>query len=264
MTKPSSIIYRNNLASVDKRLTAAIDRGCSKCATTPTVFFRADDIGIPSKQFSQLIVSFKKHKMPLCLATVPTWLNASRVTDLKQLTGNSKRQWCWHQHGYVHRNFEPVGKNQEFGPTRTYSAITSSLEKGKDRLDLYLGSLNQPVFTPPWNRCSSDALQALQDLNFMAISRSRGAKPPAKAAFPDFQVNVDLHTRKEQSPDLGFNNLLTELEESLASGRCGVMLHHQRMNDRAVHLLDTLLSCLQKKAGISFVHFGDLLNPNFS
>jgi Uncharacterized protein conserved in bacteria (DUF2334) len=260
MTKPSSIIYRNNLTSVEKRLTAAIDKGCSKSSTTPTVFFRADDIGIPSKQFSQLIVSFKKHKMPLCLATVPTWLNPNRLKDLQQLTGDSKSLWCWHQHGYVHHNFELEGKNQEFGPARTYSEITSSLEKGKHRLDLLLGVLNQPVFTPPWNRCSSDALQALQDLNFRAISRSRNAKPPTKTAFPDFQVNVDLHTRKEQSPDLGFNNLLTELEESLATGRCGVMLHHQRMNHRAVHLLDTLLSCLQKKTGISFVHFGDLLS----
>lgn len=260
MTKPSSIIYRASFTALEKRLTSAIERGCGKCTTNPTVFFRADDIGIPSKQFNQLIVSFKKHKMPLCLATVPTWLTTCRLKNLRQLTGHSQGQWCWHQHGYVHRNFEPVGKNQEFGPARTYNEMSSSLEKGQARLDILLGALNQPVFTPPWNRCSMEALQALQDLNFRAISRSRGAKPPTKIDFPDFQVNVDLHTRKEHNPAMGFNNLLIELEESLASSRCGIMLHHQRMNDRAVHLLDTLLSCLQKKAGISFVHFGDLLS----
>lgn len=260
MTKPSSTIYRANLPELEKQLTSAIERGCSKCATTPTVFFRADDIGIPSQQFSQLIASFKKHKMPLCLATVPTWLNPRRLKDLQQLTGNSKAQWCWHQHGYVHRNFERVGKNQEFGPARTYSEVNSSLEKGKNRLNLLLGTLNQPVFTPPWNRCSVETLQSLQDLNFKAISRSRGAKPHTKEAFPDFQVNVDLHTRKELNPNDGVQNLLDELEENLASGRCGIMLHHQRMNDRAVHLLDTLLACLQKQAGLSFVHFGDLLS----
>ena len=259
MTKPSSIIYRNPLASVEERLTSAIEKGCNACTTTPTVFFRADDIAIPSKQFSQLIESFKKHKMPLCLATVPTWLNTSRLADLQPLVGCSTSQWCWHQHGYVHRNFEPVGKNQEFGPARTYSEITSSIKKGKDRLDLLLGALNQPVFTPPWNRCSKETLQALQDLKFHAISRSRGAQPPTTAIFPDFQVNVDLHTRKEQASDQGFHNLLAELEQSLASGRCGIMLHHQRMNNHAVDFLDTLLSCLHKNTGISFVHFGDLL-----
>jgi len=259
MTKPSSKIYLDNLPELEKQLTSAIDRGCSKCTTTPTVFFRADDIGIPSKQFSQLIVSFKNYKVPLCLATVPTWLNTSRLKDLQQLTGDSKSQWCWHQHGYVHRNFEQVGKKQEFGPARTSSEITSSLEKGKNRLNLLLGTLNQPVFTPPWNRCSMETLQSLQDLNFMAISRSRGAKPHTQEAFPDFQVNVDLHTRKEVNSDLGFQHLLSELEQSLVFGKCGIMLHHQRMNARALHLLNTLLGCLQKQAGIAFVHFGDLL-----
>ena len=260
MTKPSSTIYRSPLPELKKKFTSVIERGCSKCSTSPTVFFRADDIGIPSKQFSQLISSFKKHKMPLCLATVPTWLTPRRLKDLQQLTGDSKAQWCWHQHGYVHRNFELIGKNQEFGPARTYNEVTSSLEKGKNRLNFLLGTLNQPVFTPPWNRCSIETLQSLQDLKFQAISRSLGAKPHTKETFPDFQVNVDLHTRKEFSPSDGFQNLLAELEQSLASGRCGIMLHHQRMNGRAVHLLDTLLACLKKKVGISFVHFGDLLS----
>lgn len=259
MTKPVSIIYRANLSDTKQRLTAAIDKGCSKCLTTPTVFFRADDIGIPSRQFKQLIANFKKYTMPLCLATVPTWLTAQRFENLQKLTGNSKQQWCWHQHGYVHRNFEKVGKNQEFGPARTYGEITANLEKGKNRLNLLLGELNYPVFTPPWNRCSQDTLQSLENLHFQAISRSRGAKPHTHDNFPDFQVNVDLHTRKEMCPEQGFANLLEELEQSLASGKCGIMIHHQRMNSHALQLLDTLLTCLRKKAGISFVHFGDLL-----
>lgn len=259
MTKPSAIIYRSDLPDTKKLLTAAIDKGSSKCPTTPTVFFRADDIGIPSQQFKQLITCFKKHSMPLCLATVPTWLTTQRLEALQNLTGISKQQWCWHQHGYVHRNFEMAGKNQEFGSARNYSEITSSLEKGKTRLNLLLGVVNRPIFTPPWNRCNQDTLQSLQYLNFRAISRSRGAKPHTQEAFPDFQVNVDLHTRKEMCPEQGFANLLKELEQSLASGKCGIMLHHQRMNNRAVQLLDTLLSCLRKKVGISFVHFDDLL-----
>lgn len=252
-------MYRVNLPDVKKRLTAAIDTGCSNCPTIPTVFFRADDIGIPSRQYNQLIVCFKEHKMPLCLATVPTWLNAYRLQELQKITGSSKNQWCWHQHGYLHRNYEVEGKNQEFGPVRPPSEIFLSLKKGKDRLNFLLGNLNQPIFTPPWNRCSHDTLQSLQDLNFKAISRSRGARPTTEAMFPDFQVNVDLHTRKEDNPDEGFQMLLSELEHSLTFGKCGIMIHHQRMNARALQLLDILLGCLHKKAGISLVHFGDLL-----
>ena len=260
MTKPSSQIYRSTLSEVEKLLTFAIERGCYGCSTTPLVFFRADDIGIPSNQFIQLIEIFRKHQLPLCLATVPTWLTANRLSTLQQITGNSKKQWYWHQHGYVHRNFEQIGKNQEFGSVRNYSDITSSLKKGKNRLNLLLGTLNQPVFTPPWNRCSMETLQSLKKLGFKAISRSRGAKPPTSPTFPDFQVNVDLHTRKESHAEQGFLNLLGEIEQSLATGSCGIMLHHQRMNIRAVTFLDIFLQCLKNQPRISFVHFGDLLS----
>lgn len=259
MTKPISHLYRSSLPEVEKRLTTTIKEGCRRSRPTPVVFFRADDIGIPSGAFTQLITSFKKHKLPLCLATVPAWVTADRLSQLQEITGFSKEQWYWHQHGYVHRNYEPAGKKQEFGPARNYNAISASLAKGKKRLDQLLGSLNQPIFTPPWNRCSQESLQSLQALGFKGISRSRGACPHTAESLPDFQVNVDLHTRKETSPEQGFHNLMEELKQGLASGQCGIMLHHQRMNVRAVALLDTLLHCLQQQPRLSFVHFGDLL-----
>lgn len=257
--KPLSQLYRSSLPEVEKQITTAIEEGCRRSERAPVVFCRADDIGIPSEGFTQLITCFKKHKLPLCLATVPAWLTADRLSQLHETTGFSKTQWCWHQHGYVHRNYELAGKKQEFGPARSYSDIDASLAKGKKRLDQLLGPLNQPVFTPPWNRCSQETLQALQALDFKGISRSRGAKPQTLQSLPDFQVNVDLHTRKETSPEHGFNKLLEEIEQGLASGRCGIMLHHQRMNRRAVALLDILLHCLKKHPQLFFVHFGDLL-----
>ncbi|PHR27003.1 MAG: hypothetical protein COA36_10310 [Desulfotalea sp.] len=259
MTRPASQIYRSTLPAVSQQLTAAIARGCSEFSTIPTVFFRGDDIGIPSHEFAQMIAVFRKHKIPLSLAVVPTWLNTTRLSDLQNLMGNSKTQWYWHQHGYIHHNFELLGKKQEFGPSRAPQVIHSSLTKGKARLDMLLGPDNQPVFTPPWNRCSQETLHGLQALNFKAISRSRGATPHTKENFPDFQMNVDLHTRKEACPKQGFEVLLGEIEQGLATGRCGIMLHHQRMNGRAVAFLDILLQCLKKHPRISFVHFGDLL-----
>ncbi|TKB06328.1 DUF2334 domain-containing protein [Desulforhopalus sp. IMCC35007] len=263
MTRPSSQIYRTRLPDLPRQLITAIDKGCQRSTTPPVVFFRADDIGIPSRQFSQLIEIFHRHRMPLCLATVPGWLTPERYKELKILTGNSKEQWCWHQHGYVHRNFEPkTMKKQEFGPGVSATGamnITARLLRGKKRLDNILGDHNQPVFTPPWNRCSKDTLDALQQLGFKAVSRSLRAKPPTTRAFPDFQVSVDLHTRKEATAEEGLHKLLAEIEEGLTLDRCGIMLHHQRMNGRAVALLDTLLSCLKQAPQISFVHFGDLL-----
>ncbi len=259
MTKPSSQLYRVNLTEVTPRIKKAIERGYCKSETQPVVFFRADDIGIPSFYFHELISSFRTHGLPLCLATVPSWLTADRLVELQAVTGKSEQQWCWHQHGFVHRNYETTGKKHEFGPSRTAHEVVTSLRNGQHRLETILGTLNQPVFTPPWNRCTTDTLQTLQSLQFKAISRSKGAKPSAPSDFPDFQVNVDLHTRKEASGEESFNNLLDEIEQSLASGLCGIMLHHQRMNKRAVDFLNILLGCLREQPSISCVHFGDLL-----
>lgn len=259
MTKPSSQLYRVKLTEVKTRLQHAIEKGCSKSQSQPLVFFRADDIGIPSLYFHDLITSFRKTRLPLCLATVPAWLTTDRLRELQLITGTSEQQWCWHQHGFVHRNYENTGKKHEFGPTRTSHETLTSLKNGQHRLDTLLGALNQPFFTPPWNRCTTDTIQALQTLNFKAISRSKGATPATPSDFPDFQVNVDLHTRKEQNGDECFDNLLDELEQSLAFGRCGVMIHHQRMNKRAVDFLNILLQSLKEQPAISFVHFGDLL-----
>lgn len=102
-------------------------------------------------------------------------------------------------------------------------------------------------------------MESLVELKFSAISRSRRAKPETIAELPDFQVGVDLHTRKEISPQLGFNNLLMELEETIGSGQCGIMIHHQRMNSNAFELLDILLKSIKNSKWLVPVLFDDLM-----
>ena len=190
MTKPASSLYsiRYSGGNQNLRVTLSdcIHKGCRQSANHPLVFFRADDIGIPSRQFRQLIECFQKHRLPLCLATVPTWLTEQRLQELRGLTGANSRQWCWHQHGRVHRNFEQSGKKQEFGPSRPKKEIQVSLIKGRERLEQVLGDDFLPVFTPPWNRCSEDTLQSLVHLNFKAVSRSKGALPKTLSRLPDY------------------------------------------------------------------------------
>jgi hypothetical protein len=259
MTRPSTPLYSTSHDKADLRIARQIAAGCEQAADRPLVFFRADDIGIPSRRFSQLIECFRKHRLPLCLATVPAWLTEKRLAGLRRVTGTGNGQWCWHQHGHVHRNFEAAGKKQEFGPSRDAAKVRESLQRGRVRLAQLLGEDFLPVFTPPWNRCSAVTLQTLTELGYLAVSRSKGARPEPLENLTDFQVNVDLHTRKEQLPEQAFANLLKEIEEGLASGRCGIMIHHQRMNGRALRLLDILLEQIGNNQTIVPVHFGDLL-----
>lgn len=223
------------------------------------VFFRADDVAVPGKQFVRLMDLFTRYRTPLSLGVVPVWLTGGRWEHLKGLTGKDPSLWCWHQHGWRHLNHEAEGKKQEFGGSRSPSQIRADLLRGRHRLEMHMGEEFYPVFTAPWNRCSSITLALLKELRYHAVSRSQGSLPPAPEGLPDFQVNVDLHTRKELAPEEGWDGLFAELKGALSSGWCGIMIHHRRMNDVAFHFLEVFLQKLSRHEGLRIVHFKDLV-----
>ncbi len=255
--KPSSL-YQHLPHDSAYQVKTAVEKGLARGNGEATIFFRADDIGVPGKQFSQLINLFNIHKLPLCLAVVPTWLTDSRFQSLQSLTGPSSSQWCWHQHGWCHKNHEANGKKQEFGPYRPAVRQVADLLKGKNRLEKIMAKTFFPSFTPPWNRCTIDTLNGLRELGFSAVSRSNNASPAPPAGLPDYQVNIDLHTRKEDHPQLAFNTLLLEIEQSISSGTAGIMIHHQRMDEAAVAFLEILLRTVAGTHSLHPVQFIDL------
>jgi hypothetical protein len=122
-----------------------------------------------------------------------------------------------------------------------------------------MGESILPIFTPPWNRCDQETLDALEGMGCRAISRNLGAQPPAPSALPDYPVSVDLHTRNEMDAEVGWRKLFGELRTNLASGFCGIMIHHQRMNGNAYDFLNLLLSALKQQKQVRLVHLGTLL-----
>ena len=64
---------------------------------------------------------------------------------------------------------------------------------------------------------------------------------------------------KKVTHSSALDNFLTELEQGLASGLCGIMIHHQRMNRSALELLDILLGLIKSNGKLYPVHFGDLI-----
>lgn len=221
------------------------------------ILFRADDIGVLSAHFSEMMRLFNHYHLPLCLAVVPTWLTRRRWDAMGEQIDTGSDLWCWHQHGWNHANHEPSGKKNEFGPTRTAVAMESEIRKGRDRLVQLIGKDFQPFFTPPWNRCSQEAIRVCKNLGFRGISRSRGEqKEPA--ALPDFYINVDLHTRKEADQAAALEGLCGEFRQAINDRCIGVMIHHQRMNDKALHLLDRLLEFITDNPRFALVGFREL------
>ncbi|CAB1078821.1 FIG00597230: hypothetical protein [Olavius algarvensis Delta 1 endosymbiont] len=246
-----------DLATKIERCVAA---GCEqKTAGGEThIFFRADDIAVPGQQFSRLLQIFSRYHAPLCLAVVPAWLTRPRWSALWRIAQNAGSRWCWHQHGWRHTNHEIEGKKQEFGPARSRAELEHDVSCGRQRLENLLGKEFYPVFTPPWNRCDQKALDVLEHLGYAAVSRSRGSRPRSSEGLPGYDVNVDLHTRKEKTPATGWSNLLDELQLAIASGRCGIMIHHQRMNQAAFDFLEILLAVLTRHRELELVDFEDL------
>jgi peptidoglycan/xylan/chitin deacetylase (PgdA/CDA1 family) len=224
------------------------------------IFFRADDVAAPGRNFAKLMDIFRRHRVPLCLAVVPAWLTARRWQYLKGLGAEESSLWCWHQHGWRHVNHEIDGKKQEFGASRSRLDIKRDLVQGKRRLEDLMEAEFFPVFTPPWNRCSFSTLQLLRELGYAAVSRSRGSRPKVAGELTDIFVNVDLHTRKERDPALGWRNLFNELQQAIPSDRCGIMIHHQRMNAAAFDFLEMIIRVLVRRRELQLVNYRDLAN----
>jgi peptidoglycan/xylan/chitin deacetylase (PgdA/CDA1 family) len=255
-----SPIWRHFPSDLVSRTERCIHTACERLEDKGSghIFFRADDVAVPGRNIAKLMDLFKRHQAPLCLAVVPAWLTGRRWQTLKGLTGKAASLWCWHQHGWRHINHEAEGKKQEFGAVRSRLDLKRDLVLGKRRLEDLMETDFYPVFTPPWNRCSLATLQLLGDLGYAAVSRSRASMPQAPRGLPDFYTNVDLHTRKERNPALDWKNLLEELQPAISSKFCGIMIHHQRMNEAAFDFLEMLIRILVKRRDLQLVNYRDL------
>ncbi len=261
MVKPDiSFISLQAPSDIIARIESCINTACDRltAAETVLIYFRADDIAAPGAKFFRMMELFSNYRIPLSLAVVPAWLTAQRWNTLRSPGQGFSSLWCWHQHGWRHINHEYAGRSQEFGPARLRADIKEDLLKGKCRLGNILGDNFYPVFTPPWNRCNLQTLKLVKDCGFFAVSRNCGALPPAPHTLPDFCVDLDLHTRRVIDPATEWSRLFAELTEYLSSGRCGIMIHHRKMNTAAFDFLEILLKILKRHKRIRLLNFKNL------
>lgn len=209
----------------------------------PRVYFRADDIALPSPTCKNMLTTFAEHDTPLALAVVPSWMTQEHKESLISTAPEKQSLWCWHQHGWAHCNNAVSGKKCEFGSDRSLAECSGDLLQGYERMQELFGNKFYPLFTPPWNRISEENIHVLKDIGFKAISSV--ATAPQQTVLQDIPMHVDLHTRKETSAAKGWNNLFDELTAAIATGSCGIMLHHERMNENAEHFLQRLLITLK-------------------
>jgi len=115
------------------------------------------------------------------------------------------------------------------------------------------------VFTPPWNRCDARTMDSLTRLGFAGVSRFFNARPPAPEGLATLDVHVDLHTRKHGDGQSRWKPIIAETGHFLAQGRCGIMIHHRRMDEDDFGFLEMLLGALARRPQVTRAGFGDLL-----
>jgi peptidoglycan/xylan/chitin deacetylase (PgdA/CDA1 family) len=210
-------------------VTATLD-----AASAPVdVFFRDDDAGWGTDRLLALLDVFARHDLPLDLAVIPAALDEELATEL--LRRRADQRLHLHQHGYAHHNHEPEGRKHEFGPHRSREEQQRDIALGAARLRDLLDDATQPIFTPPWNRCTADTGQALVALGFRVLSREARAAPLGIDGLDEIPIRVDW--------------VKIDAIERLAAaigdgGRVGVMFHHAEMDTDELARADELLALL--------------------
>ena len=212
-------------------LRAALDE-----ASEPVVFFfRNDDAGWRDDLLVPLLDVFDHAGAQVDVAAIPTAVSPAlaRVLDDRRGTVGV------HQHGLAHVNHEPTGRKCEFGPARPADVQLADVLAGRRLLLERLDVEPDPVFTPPWNRCTGDTAQAVRDVGLEVLSRESRAEPLHVDGVSELPISVDW-VRPATRTGLG--------EELAAAARddlpVGVMLHHAVMDGEQRRGVAELLALL--------------------
>ena len=210
------------------QLRTALDQSVDPVA----FFFRDDDVGWHDARLVALLDLFLRHAIPIDLAVIPEALTQSPATTLVDRCYAYPDLIGLHQHGFRHVNHEAIGRKSEFGLSRSSMEQLDDISLGQRRLELLLGAVLDPIFTPPWNRCTQATVEALTTLGIQVLSREVKATALDLQHLQALPVSVDWCKRHEgelRSP----TELSTQIAQCVAIAQpVGIMLHHAVMQEQ--------------------------------
>ncbi len=208
-------------------------------------FFRDDDAGWDDERLFAMLAVIERRALPLDVAVIPEALTPSLARALLERSAAHEGLLGLHQHGLAHRSHETEGRKCEFGPSRGREAQCRDLAEGQRVLSERLPGQTQPVFTPPWNRCTRATAELLAELGFRVLSRHVSEPALAVPGLAEVPVSVDWSYAKRDGRRLTFEELGELAAERVRLGDpVGVNLHHAVMDDEELRLLDELCGLL--------------------
>jgi predicted deacetylase len=228
------------------------------------VFFRDDDAGWNDAALYALLDLFAAHEAPIDLAVIPTELHPPLVAELLERRRGAGGRLGLHQHGYCHANHQTEGRKCEFGSARAFAAQRDDIAEGRFLLSEQFGDALDPIFTPPWNRCTNDTGLALVELGYTALSRDATAVPLDMPGLAELVVQVDWFSSRQgvrlTRSELG----LLLAQRAAGPAPLGVMLHHAVMDRSERDGVTALLAVLTAHPNVSLHSMAQLaptLNP---
>ncbi len=188
-------------------------------------FFRDDDAGWSDGRLLALLDAFAARSLPVDLAVIPLALGPGLANELR-----ARPAVRLHQHGLAHVNHERSGRKCEFGAARDAATQRRDIADGRARLEALLGEGVDPIFTPPWNRCTRHTGRCLVELGFAALSREARAAPLGVPGLRELPVSVDWFAHRH-GRRIGVRELGERVARVVGSGEpVGVMFHHALMD----------------------------------
>jgi peptidoglycan/xylan/chitin deacetylase (PgdA/CDA1 family) len=207
-------------------------------------FFRDDDAGWEDELLWDLLDRCQARKVHIDVAVIPAELDDVRAKALCDRASTGVVHL--HQHGFRHVNHEPTGRKYEFGPSRSHDQQLADIAQGRALIGGLLHPYVDPIFTPPWNRCTDQTAAALVNLGFQVLSRDHTAVPFGIAELAEVPVTVDWFAKKKSEP-WARQEIARQLAKQVLSGGApvGVMLHHAITNEEHLGLVDELLALVE-------------------
>jgi hypothetical protein len=214
-----------------------------------TFFFRDDDAGWRDDRLMALLDVFAQRTVPIDLATIPRAMTPELAGALLERAERTQPLGL-HQHGYAHVDHQVEGRGCEFGSDRPADAQRRDIAAGRRRLQELLGPALEPVFTPPWNRCTEATGACLVELGLTVLSRDRTAVALDLDGLRELPVQVDWLAKRKGVP-LGREAVGEQLAARAGEPTpLGVMLHHAEMDTEDLTAMSQLLDmiCAHERA----------------
>jgi len=221
-----------------------VGKALDESDTPINFFFRDDDVGWANDEFRALLACFRGQSLPLDLAVIPTALSAEFAEEIRAAHDEAPALVGIHQHGFSHTNHEVLGRKCEFGVSRTQEEQYWDIQLGKMKLDAMFGFAFDPIFTPPWNRCTEITGECLKELGFRVLSRDATAPSLGLSGLKELPTSIDWFAKKN-GERLSFQSLGMLIADTVKQKQhIGIMLHHELMNANEREVLGDLLVLL--------------------